>query len=276
MVYQLQGNPVQIPVTYVAEGRVDNLKFDELAREVLRRHNAKFQGLNGIEDLTPYSEGQPISFSNTIKALSIDEILNELARENPEYAGIRVFTFKDAVRFFSAVPERSSTYADTSSISLFPKEGPNEELRRQVLDITGKTKDPLVVDGLTTERTGDSFALARTDRFKVTEAPYLRKDGFVKYNQETGEVEQCKEGDKGSVRLYVPNSQSGLRGLYRYWDVLYSRSDDLLNSGVTGRVQLVQEPLARAENFEALLNAQFAEMQERYTKAVEFLRTGKL
>ena len=245
MVYQLLGNPVQpVPI-------VGNLIYDNFGREVLNRHNERFQGLNRIEDLTHYQEGNPVSFSNTIRALSYAQIIDELARENPEYAGIRVLTFKDAVRFFSAVPERDSTYADTSSISLFPKEGPNEELRRQVLNLAERTQTdvPLVVDGLTPDRTGHSFALTRTDRFKVTEAPYLRKDGFVKYNQETDKVEQCKEGDKGSVRLYVPDSQSGLRGLYRDRDELYSRYDDLLSSNEAGRVQLVQEPLARAENF---------------------------
>ena len=238
--YQLKGNPVveAVPV-------VGNLVYDEVGREVLALHNERFKGVNRIEDRTDYSEGRPLSFSNIPRALSYAKILRE------KFQDMHVLTPEEVVRYWNALPERDSTYADTSSISLFPKEGPNEELRRQVLNLAERTQTdvPLVVDGLTPDRTGDSFALTRTDRFKVTEAPYLRKDGFVKYNQETDKVEQCKEGDKGSVRLYVPDSQSGLRGLYRDRDELYSRYDDLLSSNEAGRVQLVQEPLARAENF---------------------------
>jgi len=145
-----------------------------------------------------------------------------------------------------------------------------------------KTSEPLIVSGLVPVPSSNipcGFEFDKEKSKPVVDEDYsylLRKDGFVRYNPETEKIELCKEGDEDSIRLYVPDFQSGLRRLYRDRDELYSRGGYLLGSDGIGRVQLVQEPKALAKNFEALLNAHFAEMQERFRKASEYLRTGKL
>ncbi len=76
------------------------------------------------------------------------------------------------------------------------------------------------------------------------------------------------------VRIYVPSTQSGLRGLYRYGGCLYAGYEVLLYSDEAGRVQVVQDLQGRAENLEALFrqfqkenDRQVAELNARYEKA---------
>jgi len=270
--YQLKGNPViqAVPV-------IGNLVFDELGREVLALHNEKFGEIKSIEDKTKYKNGQPISFSNTPRVLSYNQILRERFPE----LGIRGLNDWEVVQYWNTIPERDSTYADTNSIVIFPKEGPNEDLRQKVLGIIGKkSKLPLVVSGLGVEKADNNygFTFTQTEDTEAREAPYLKQDGKVSFNGNS--LVSSEEG----VNVGTPDSQSGLGGFYRGGsDVLYARDDNLLISVESGRVQVVQDPQGRAENLEALAinlkeqrDRQLSEINTRYEKASEYLRTGKL
>ena len=132
--YQLKGNPVvQFPV-------VGNLVYDELGKKVLAIHNERFRDVSGIEDTYNYQKDQPISFSNVPRILSYNQILRE------RFPDLHVLSPEEVVRYRDSIPERGSTYADTNSVSLYPNEGGNEDLRKRALDLVGKTKTnvPLV------------------------------------------------------------------------------------------------------------------------------------
>ena len=268
--YQLKGNSViqAVPV-------IGNLVYDELGQEVLALHNEKFKGVENIEDTNDYKEGQPLAFSNTPRVLSYAQILME------RFPSIHVLSPEEVVQYWSVIPERDSTYADTNSIVVYPKKGSNEDLRQRVLGITGKkSKLPLVVSNLGVEKADNDygFTFIKTPYTEAKEAPYLRKDGRVSFNGK--ELVQSEEG----IHVWTPDSQSGLGRLYRgrsgrldAWIV------DLLNSGGSGRVQVVQDPEGRAENLEVLASKlqeqrdkQIAEINERYEQASKILRTGKL
>ena len=233
MVYILHGSPV-VPVPIVG-----NLVYDELGKEVLRRHNERFDGIRDIEDRTQYQEGQPISFSNTLRALSFNQILDELGRENGDYAGISVLTLEETIRYFKAIPKKDSSYADTSTILVFPKEGANEELRRQILDITYKSRYPLLVDGLTIGRINNDLSVVTIrNRFRICEAPYLRKDCFIRNTSEG--IEFCKGESFNSVR-FLSTEGFGLKRIHRYMNDIISR-DGMLSSDSSGLIQLKQVP----------------------------------
>ena len=266
--YQLRGNPViqAVPI-------VGNLIYDKLGQEVLALHNERFRGIKSIEDTNNYKEGQPLAFSNVPRILSYAQILRE------RFPNIHVLSPEEVIQYWNAIPERDSTYADTNSIVIFPKEGPNEDLRQRVLGITGKkSKLPLVVSGLGVERAdnNDGFTFIETPYIETKEAPYLKKDGNVSFNG--NELVSSEEG----VGVWTPSSQSGLGGFYRDRSVrLYALLDNLLYSNESGRVQVVQDPQGRAENLEALVkllenqrDTQIAEINERAKKAEEYLRTG--
>jgi len=239
--YQLRGNPV-IQVVPV----MGNLIYDELGKEVLTRHNENFKGKRNIEDNFDYKEGQPLAFSNTPRVLSYAQIL----RERFPGLGIRGLKDFEVVQYWNAIPEKGSTYADTNSIVIFPKEGPNEDLRQKVLGIIGKkSKLPLVVSGLGVEKADNNygFTFVGTDFTEAKEAPYIKQDGKVSFNGK--ELVQSEEG----VNVRTPDSQSGLRWLYRDWSVgLDAWGGDLLGSYVPGRVQVIQDLQGRTENLEVL------------------------
>ena len=266
--YQLRGNQViqAVPI-------VGNLVYDKLGREVLSLHNEKFKGVGNIEDKNKYEEGQSIAFSNVPRILSYNQILKGISN-------IHVLSPEEVVQYWNAIPEIDSTYADTNNIVIFHKEGPNEDLRQRVLGIIGKkNKLPLVVSGLGVEKADNKygFTFTETPYIETKEAPYLKKNGKVRFNG-NGLV-SSEEG----VGVWTPGSQSGLRGLYRgRSDRLDAGVDGLLDSNGSGRVQVVQDPQGRAENLEALASKlqeqrdkQLAEIQKRYEKALEVLRTGK-
>ena len=225
---------------------IDNLVYDELGQEVSARFNERFRG-SKIADNNRYKQGEPISFSNVPRFLGYNQILRQ------ETDNIRGLNYIEVVRFWDSIPERSSTCADTDSIAVFPNEGPNEDLRKRALELAGfdakKLESPLIVSGLGVEKDDNKygFNFTETDYMKAEEAPFLRKDGFVKY--EDGKLIESEDG----VRIWTPNSQSGLRRLCRYWSGgLYASRDGLLDSSGFGRVQVIQEPKARAENLEDL------------------------
>jgi len=231
--YQLRGNPVvdvQVPI-------VGNLVHDELGKEVLALHNERFKGKRDIEDTCEYTKDHPILFSNTPRILSYNQILRE------RFPGIHVLTPEEVVRCLEFLPERSATYADTDSIVVFPNQGPNEDLRQRVLELTGlkRFKIPRIVSGLGVEKADNDygFTFIETDSLNAETAPFLQQDGRVIYNESKDKLVSADEG----IYVYTSNAQSGLRGLYRSRnECLNSGIDDLLFSVGGGRVQIIQHP----------------------------------
>ena len=267
--YQLKGNPVvRVPV-------IGNLVYDEIGKEVLALHNEKFNGISSIEDNHSYKQGQPISYSNLPRKLSYNQIL----REKFPFLNVHTLSDEETVMYWDLIPERDSTYADIDPV-VFPKEGPNEDLRKRVLDILKKqrTEVPLVISGLGVEKADNNhgFTFIETPYTKAKEASYLSKDGKVVYDKDKGLV----NSEQG---IPIWTAKSGLRGLYRVRSGgLYARSDDLLNSDEAGRVQLVQDPQGSQKNLEDKLSllreqaeSQIAEINERYNMASEYIKTGK-
>ncbi|MBS3157568.1 hypothetical protein J4442_05365 [Candidatus Woesearchaeota archaeon] len=264
--YQLNGNPVvEVPI-------VGNLAYDELGREVLARHNEGFRGVPHIEDNTKYKEGQPLSYSNVPRVLSYNQILREIS------PNVQILSPEEVVQFWDSIPERDSTYADTNSIAVYPTEGPNEDLRKIVLNLLNLNPTiPLKVSGLGVDKADNNlgFTFTRGELTQVAEAHYLEKDGRVSY--ENGELVASEQG------IPVWTAQSGLRRFYRNRsDWLFAGNDNLLNSNDSGRVQVLQDPQGRTENLESKLlelNAQkeqqIAEIEARYRQASGFLRTGR-
>ena len=123
--YQFQGNPI-IPVP-----RIGNSVFDGIGKEILRIHNERFKEIENIEDTTDYKQGQSISYSNAPRALSYAQILRE------RFPDMHVLTPEDIVMNWNIIPDRDETYADTSSMVVFPNQGSNETLRKKALDLTG-------------------------------------------------------------------------------------------------------------------------------------------
>ncbi len=271
--YQLKGNPVvetSVPL-------VGNIIYDELGEAVLAQHNELFRGRNNIEDTTKYQSSQPLSFSNVPRIFSYNQILSKETNGR-----IQVLSPEQVIRYWNVLPERTSTYADTDSIVIFPKEGPNEDLRQLVLKLIGKqnTKVPLFVSnlGVKPADNGYGFTFIGTDEMNVTEAPFAVKNQKIAYNPQKGLI-PSEEG----VSIYTPLDQSGLRRAYRNRDdVLNLSFDRLLYSYADGRVQVVQGPQG-PENLEALTaqlqqerERQQAEIATRYQQALKLLKTGKL
>lgn len=209
---------------------IENLVYDELGKEVLALHNEKFKKTK-IEDINKYKNGQPISFSNTPRVLSYAQILRE------RFPSIHVLSPEEVIKYWGVIPEKDSTYADTNSIVVYPKEGCNEDLRQRVLGIIGKkNKIPLVVSGLGVERADNNygFRFIGTDFTEAREAPYLRQEGRVRFNGKEKELVSSEEG----VRVWT--AESGLRGLYRCGsDWLLAGDSRLFYSCEPGRVQVV-------------------------------------
>ena len=175
--YRLEGNAViDLPIPTVG-----NLIYDELGQAVLAKLDERFPNQDRIAFQTKPKEGQPITHSNTLRALAIDQILDE------ETSGeIHVLTPEEVVQYWGKLPDRSNTYADTKAVSVFPNEGPNETLRKRVLEILNKdnTTVPLLVTGLGVEPSENDpgFTFVETDHTEAIEAPFLQKDQRVRYD----------------------------------------------------------------------------------------------
>ena len=175
--YFLRGNLVQS----VRAPVVGNLLYDELGKLVLRKLNERFKGVPCIEFTQKFRSNKPITHSNVLRVLAIDQILRE------EGLDIHVLSLEEVVRYQNAIPERTSTYSDTNSVVIYPKEGSNKEIRQKALQLVGKsfTEVPLVVSGLGVERADNNlgFTFTQTDHVLVREAPYLTEDGYITYDQ---------------------------------------------------------------------------------------------
>ena len=267
--YQLLGNPV-VPVPIVG-----NLRYDqELGAEAVARLNEEFKGVEGIGDRTKYSQGDLVTQSNTPRNLFYHYFFRNSQQD------LRVQSPIDMVRYWKVLLERGTTYADSNAVSVFPKPGPNEDLRMAVLKAFGKTATtvPLLVMGLRPVRSDkcQGFALERTDHTELREAPYLAQNGRVKYDPAADDLVAATADEEG-VQIFVPRSQSGLRGAFRNRGYYLSCGvGRLLDSYAGGRVPMIQVPKGRAENLDALVTSLNAERERQVTEAnVRFERARK-
>ena len=243
--YRLKGNPVvDVPV-------VGNLVYDDLGKLFLARLNEGFRGNNQIAFIDRIEKNRQIPFSSIPRNLFADQVIRE------ETGNIYVLSPFEFVRYWNSLNKRSETYADSSAVSVFPNKGPNETLRRRVLEILGIniTKIPLLVVGLGVEKADNEygFTFIETPYLRPIEAPFLTEDQRVKYDPKKDTLVPS-EDDTG-VQIYVPKDQSGLRRACRGGVVYLSFRDvDLLNSSSDGRVPVIQDPKGRAENLGALIN----------------------
>ncbi len=253
-----------------------NLIYDRLGKEVLKLHNSRFKSRfkdsYHIEDLANYKKDQPISYSNTPRNISYNQIIRELTNN------IHVLNPIEIIANWNDIPELNSTYSDSDSVAIYPNKGPNEDLRKLVLSIINKqnTDIPLIVSGLGVEKSDNNhgFTFTETDYINVIEAPFLRKT--CKLAVKDGKL---IESDNG-IQVYVSSSQGGLHRLCRgrsgrldAWD------DDLLGSDGAGRVNLISGEAASQKNLEAKLkqfqkekDKELAEINIKYKKFKEELK----
>ncbi len=255
--YQLPGNPV-IPVPILG-----NLLYDERGEEAVAILNAAFRGRKGIKYTTKHKPRQPLTRSNTARNM----FFHDLLREQFTSDNLRVQSPADMVRYWDILLEQDTTYADSNTIAIFPNPGPNENLRIEVLQALGRTATtvPLLVSGLKPVKvdTAEGWTLKRTDFTTVKEAPYLQKDGRVRYDSATQDLVAAKDNEDG-VQIYVPNDQSGLRRAGRDGgNFLNFGVGGLLDSNAVGRVPLVQDPKGCAENLDALVESIHAERERQ-------------
>ncbi len=279
--YKLNGIVVPVEVKILSEANIDNFRNDKLGQAVLTKFNRKFKGVDNIEYSKLPEQGRPLAYSNVPRALGLNQALLE------ETAGeIRVLNSAEVVRFWKDLPERDATYADTNSITIYPAQGPNEELRQKALAIVGKDSAklevPLIIENLGVEKADNDygFTFIETDYTTTESAPWLKQDGYIKHNGK--KVVSCSPDDEGAVRIVVPSDQSGLRGLYRGGSYgLDARCVDLVYSGECGRVQIIQSPqCTKNSDLEQKLqtelkqekDAQMKELTQRYEKALKVLR----
>ena len=230
---------------------IDHHRFDAARAEILARHNETFKGNPDIEDTRKYEIGQPLIGSNTVKALSYHAIARQLGIYE-----IPVLSFAQVVQYWPFIFERDSTYADTCEVAIFPnrhEDLDNEKLRIRTLNLLGLkgTAVPLIVSGLVPVRDEDNktygFQVNGEDSITYA-APFLEHDCKVRWDGK--KVVECKEGEEG-IKVWTPDSQSGFRRLYRDGSGrLIARVDNLLYSDGSGRVPVLFEPKARAQNLE--------------------------
>lgn len=244
--YEEGGNIIISPEEAARFPRTRSLINNELGREVTRLLNEQFKGIRGIEDTKDYGVNEILTHSNTPRALIREQILKEI------FPRAHLLTYQEILTpsIWNALEERDSTYADLNGFVLYSNPGPNEELRQRVLAIFGKeTRElsqefPLIISGLKGVRADKyPFTFEDSDTKKAEPESFLRESGKYMYVPGKGVV-----ADERGIYVSVDSSQSGLRSLFRDWpDRLIAWFGILLDSGESGRVQVLFEPKARAE-----------------------------
>ena len=99
----------------------------------------------------------------------------------------------------------------------------------------------------------------------------MQRDGKVRYDGTR--LVNSEEG----VSIWVPESQSGLRRLYRYGSGRLNAWDDaLLDSDGSGRVQVLQDPKGRVENLEDVVSRLQAERDAEIAEINAMVNKGKI
>lgn len=204
---------------------IDNLVSDDLGTEILAVLNERFEGVKGIEYMLQEvpKKDQPIRFLNTPRASAINQILYETG------TGIHVLSPQEVLKYFGICRslDDKSIYADTDSVLLGCKSGPNEKLRKSLIKDIGvvSSSESLLVSGLGVEKSNDKpgFTLRKTDRTQIISV-YLVKE----------------LAETAGIPFYYDDK--GLRGVVRsgddmcaYWD-----RDGLFSAGEAGRVQVLR------------------------------------
>jgi len=252
--YQTRGNQLfqKVPTKIW----IDNLCYDQEGKPILHKFNQRLKGVTNIEDTTKYKPNQAIAHSNVPRALGYNHDL--LTQSGGK---IRLLDPYETIWLMlnhpELIPELKNTYADTNSLVIFPKKGPNPQLQKKVAEKImntklGNLKIPYVVSNLGIRKSSPNefddnlgFTFTKTDFTEFKEAPYLEKDQKV----------ICKDGvlipspdQEQGINIWTPSSQSGLRRLCRYGiDGLGSWYGDLLDSSGSGWVQLVRDPKGLAK-----------------------------
>ncbi len=228
---QEQEIPRTTTPTQIQNG-MQELIYNDLGKEILRIHNEKFKGKSKIEDLTQYQDAQPISFSNVPRALSYNTYLLQNYNSG-------LLSPEEVIQNWNNIPNKENTYSDTNSIAIYTNQGPNEERRKEVLRLIGKSsiRIPYIVYNLGVEPAGNEqgFIFTGSDFLHYEEAPFLRQDGKLSYDGN-----KLVNSDQG-IAVYTPANQDGLRRVYRvraYW--LGAWDDGLLNSDEAGRVNFAR------------------------------------
>ena len=219
---------------------IENLVYDELGKTVLRMHNERFRDADHIDDHHRYKENEPISFSNTIRALSYNQILTEITKGER-----KLLSPHGLLKYWGSIPEIKMTYADTNAIAVYPNgDDTNETLRKVVLEMIGERYQsievPLLVIGIGVKkdrRMKSGFTFIETEHMQVKEAPFLLKGGKIIYSGENGII-SSEEG----IQLYVPPRNSGLRGVFRNRDsMIGADGHEFFVSDKHSRVQVIRE-----------------------------------
>ena len=215
---------------------IKTLRYNSLGRDVLAKFNERFGWLSCFGLTQKFRRSEPIAFCNVPRTLAMDQILRE--------GNMHILSFEETVMYWDAFEmnrERRVTYNDTTSVAVYPKEGPNEELRQKILQSIKResTEVPLVVSGLGVEKADNryGFTLVETDHVQVTEAPYLMEDCNVTYDTRKRKLVRSKRG----VTVLAPDDCSGLYRLYRHHlDRLECTKNSLVDFGSHGRYIFVK------------------------------------
>jgi hypothetical protein len=214
---------------------ISNLVYDRRGKEILEAHNSIFQGIKGIEDLTSYRPNQPIADSNFPRIQSYNQLMRQL------YPTIHILSLEEVLQNWPILPERDSTYADTSQAIIYPNPHTNKDnefQRQKAIKIAKvkKVKVPLIVSGFNIGPSNNPYGFVLKGKPDVREAPYLQKDGKLVFNG--AEIENIGDSEEEGISVWVPDKQSGLRGLCRDGSGgLDAWNDGLLDSSESGRVQ---------------------------------------
>ena len=133
--YRLPGTPLLT---------IGTLVYDELGSCLVRRHNERFAGKEGIVFSETFRKDAPITGSNLPRALSLAELLSEETKGT-----IRLLSLADTVRYWEFLPDKDTTYADTSSFFFDPTKTESDILFQRLCEIDCNLGVPVVASGLT-------------------------------------------------------------------------------------------------------------------------------
>jgi hypothetical protein len=178
-------------------------------------------------------------YSNT----PLSNFINVYAKNNN--ININVHTPAELVRDWKTMPNGNNFYFDSCGVAVYPNKGLNEQHRKRVLNILKLNKSkfdkkdmPILVEGLDVIKDTDGFAFETSNYVKFTEAPFLQKNGFVKYDEVE---EKLVSADKGT-RIWTPCGKLGIHGVYRGRSgVLNAGGVNLSNGNSSGRVPVWQD-----------------------------------
>lgn len=246
----------QILEVFSNSSPIENLKNDALGKEVIAKVNEEFKGVEHIEFSSNCDD--IITGANLPRTFKINHILRSMGVNK------RVISFYDILQYgFPSINQGSHS----DSMIIYPNEGPNENLRQDVLKLIGKNKIkyPVIVAGLDIERADNAlgFKFKGTYYLKIIKMHQIQyqRDGknpsvdvvtWLKYYPEADIVKtvpakyalskdyQGLDCFENAVRTNLPGDPSGLRAVYqdrgKYFELTL---DNLVFANATSVVNLV-------------------------------------